>query len=426
MAEPVVQKRLTVEVLAPLHIGSGDRLRRKDFVRQRNQVFVAEPRWLLERVEREPRLSQAFLAFCEDEGQDLYTFLRNNRIRFEEVAYQLFASGQVGGEISPFIKTGDHRPYLPGSSIKGALRSALLHHALRSDPDQLTQVSGRVGQGLRNLRTQIEKNPGRTRRLTRQWRQRISEGVERSFFGPDQHHDLMRCIQISDSATVDLSNLQVAEVRVLSVGGNRLVRKQTRRGRDMLINPEVATKGAFEGSLTFNLNLISDRGPASKLGFHPKRDVVLDFASACNEVAEALIEQEIAFYDTYGETTLVDWYRRLGTQVSKLREGQCLLYMAWGSGFDPKAIAGLFDDALLDETRLAFELGKIVHKGCGGEVRLERRPTRGREWYCFKCRRGRLNDNEVELTKPFPKSRKVVFESGRPSKPLGWVKLTVE
>jgi CRISPR-associated protein Csm5 len=382
MSEPVIQKRLSIQVLSPLHIGDGGRLRRKQFARSGNQVVIAEEARLLARVQTSPRLLDSFLQFCQNPNQSLEEFLRDYRIQPAEVGYALRAQGAVGVEVYTFVKGADGRPYLPGSSLKGALRSALLRASLLADPERLRAANALVREHLRK----------------RDRAGRISGDLEKRVFGQDQHHDWMRLFQFGDSAPVERTRLQVAEVKVLSVSGASLAEKQTRAGRDMLLNPEVLTVGALEGTLTINAHLLDASGPARRLGFAPHEQTVNDFQRACNRAASALLEGEIAFYERYGETGLADWHRRLRTQLDQLGPNECLMQLAWGSGFTPKTATSLLEERIFEDVRWAFNLGKFA----------------------------RGTDGKRQLVRPFPKSRKVVYRNHEPAEPLGWIKLAVE
>lgn len=399
MSEPVIQKYLEVETLSPLHIGSGERLRRKEFVQHGNRLWIADPRRLTERVGANQHLSERFRAFCEDERKSLADFLRENQIRPEEVSsYGVAAPARLSQEILCFIKTTHPRPYLPGSSIKGALRSAILRGVLSGNGELLHSVSQFTSEMLGRLKGEVRHYPGDRNRITKEYKTKISVRVQEAFFGPDQHHDLMRAIQIADSQPVDQGRLEIAEVKVLSASRRSLTVKQTRAGHDMVINPEVIRKGTgFKGSISFNVSLLGDKGPSHQLGFHSKTEAILGFQRLCNRVAEQLIEQEIGFFEQYNQRVLVNWYKQLHRGMAQLKKNQCLLHISWGSGFNPKTVTSLFEEGLFDEVRLAFDLGKFDRDQRGNRV----------------------------MVKPFPKSRKVVFENGNPKEPLGWVRLTI-
>jgi CRISPR type III-A-associated RAMP protein Csm5 len=118
--------------------------------------------------------------------------------------------------------------------------------------------------------------------------------------------------------------------------------------------------------------------------------------AACNAVADELIQQEIRFFSDFGDQGLADWYGTLQQQRQAFASNECLLHIAWGSGFDPKTLDDLLDERTFDDIRWAFNLGKFVQDEQG----------------------------KRKMVKPFPKSRKVVL-NGQRSVPMGWVKLII-
>jgi CRISPR/Cas system CMR subunit Cmr6 (Cas7 group RAMP superfamily) len=83
------------------------------------------------------------------------------------------------------MKNAADEPYLPGSSIKGAIRTALAYHAL-------------AGDGLNDLR---------------------KEAVKR-LFRPEQNNpkgDLLKCVTVRDSEPADPDALVLGEVKTYSL-----------------------------------------------------------------------------------------------------------------------------------------------------------------------------------------------------------------
>lgn len=231
---------------------------------------------------------------------------------------------------------------------------------------------------------------------------------ERTFFGKDEHHDLMRCLQFGDSSTREPTELRIAEVRVLSVNMNgdlRPARDPRRPDHEMRpVTPEVLPKGVeVTCPFTFNLYLLHSTPAVNRLGFGQKTDFVEAWLAGCNRAAQNLIEQEIEFFTRHrfeGKRQIAQWYETLREQLQQIeRSGnQCLLHIAWGSGWDAKTITDQFDDTLFDDVRRTLRLN--VGRPRGSNTLLPRKDS--------------------------PKSRKVVFQNGQPQEPLGWVKITVE
>lgn len=398
----LVEKRLRIETLSALHIGTGEQLGAKNYARQGQQLFVAKPEKVLALVRLSPQVESAFLAFCEDGQQTLTDFLQQQRVSFGDItAYRVRATGQVGRLIPVFIKTPEGKSYIPGSSLKGAVRSALFRGGVISD----NAIRNAAAKAARDDLNQIsrQRNPSLSR-----WRKKIGTDVERTFFGKDEHHDLMRCLQFGDSTALEPTELCIAEVRVLSIGASsdlRPARDPHRSDREMRpVTPEVLPKGVeVICPFTFNLYLLSSTSPVNRLGFCQKAEFIKAWLAGCNRAAQDLIEQEIEFFTRHrfeGKQQIAQWYETLGKQLQQIQRAgnQCLLHIAWGSGWDAKTITDQFDDNLFDDVRRTLRLNVGQPRG----------------------------SNTLLPKKDSPKSRKVVFENGQPQEPIGWVKVTLE
>jgi CRISPR-associated protein Csm5 len=406
----LIEKRLRIKTLSVVHIGTGEQLGPKDYARQKQQVFVAKPDKLLSTVRRSPELESAFLNFCEDGQQTLTEFLHQQRIRFEDVAaYSVRATGQIARLIPMFVRTLESKPYIPGSSLKGAVRSAIFRSRVMADKAVYNAAEKVIKKDLNELRRQ--RNPN-----LRRWRKTIGIHVERTFFGEDEHHDLMRCLQFGDCTPCDPTALSIAEVQVLSVGGNgslRHARNPRRHDRHMRpVTPEVLRKGVeLFCPLTINLHLMGAMSPVRGLGFGEKTQFIKGWMAECNETALALIEQEIDFFTRHpfaGKCRMAHWYEALKKQLLQVKktDNQCLSHISWGSGWDAKTVTDQFSDSLFHDLRHTLKLNV-------GRAHV--------------VQHGRLQWGNTLLDRnDSPKSRKIVFENGQPKEPLGWVKITVE
>lgn len=178
---------LAVQVLTPLHIGTGHVLRKDfDFVVLDNQTLrVHEERfveWVSERGEDFRRLTQGV-----PPGQILGAHIPPYLIR-----YALPGVPQNTQEIRECIKDVYDRPYLPASALKGALRTVLLWQAWREK--SVTLAKFRVGENPRSAAQELEKD----------------------VFGKTPHQDLLKALRFSDSPPVSTAQLILANVRCIS------------------------------------------------------------------------------------------------------------------------------------------------------------------------------------------------------------------
>ena len=130
--------RLCLRALSPVFIGSGEELTKKEyfFIPQSRQIGMPDFHRLF-RLLQSHGLADAYEEFVLSGQKDLYTWLTRQHLPQREIraaaAYVIHAGEAMetaGGYnltgIRLFIKGPDQRPYIPGSSLKGALRTALL------------------------------------------------------------------------------------------------------------------------------------------------------------------------------------------------------------------------------------------------------------------------------------------------------------
>lgn len=346
---------LRIEVVSPVHIGMGDRLSNKSFARQGDKVYVINEEKFITVATRTPQLEAQFEQFCLT-PLSLTKFLQNNNIKIGDIAE--YAVKITGTDISnfyfPFIKLPQTTPlpYLPGSSLKGALRSAFLKASL-----------------LRNEKLKLKGEDKVKQQSDRKKSKNADDTLETLFFGKDQHHEWVRLLQIADTEPVGIDHLGVADIRIYSSTQERRLREKSNYEKAMILSPEVLTpKTQLRSNLTINQYLSYEQAE-SELNFNKYMSRVAGFAAVCDRVAEEQISQEIRFFEYHGQRDLVDWYKDLDECRKKLSSDrfECLLRLGWGTGFDNKTVSDVFSDETFNEIRDAYELpvGRPGRRGDG-------------------------------------------------------------
>jgi CRISPR-associated protein Csm5 len=400
----VIQLPLEIETISRLHIGSGEKFNRNlDIVQEGTKAYVIDHEKLHKKAESNVGLHNDLVSIYESGGKDIREILVRYRIIPESVAkksgMQVYCipSGKLSGrEILSFVKGIDNLPYIPGSSLKGGIRSALFRNNLlnQNKRDEYQSLLKKV---LGEMKDKVKQIPKERDRIQKSYKRKISELMENTFFGFDQQHDLLRCIQFADTKPKDVSNLIFEEIKVLSVANNTLHIKKTPQGRDMVINAEVVKSNQnYQSNITINQYLLLKQPAVKELNFSAQKDLIFQFCKYCQQTSLQLIKQEIEFFGRYKENSLKEWYEKNLLNYS-IRDNQCFLHLSWGSGFDAKTISDLFDEEVFNDLRWTFNLGKFL------------KDANGRR----------------KMISPFPKSRKVIFKDNKPIEPIGWIKLTV-
>lgn len=143
--------KLTLTTLTPLHIGSGARLRESlDFVAHDQKLWVAYVNRVMRAMLPEAKKNSQDLAAAARRlaGVSLNEMVQLGWLKPEHFTPQsdLFkytVAGEIptGNELNECIKDVYNRPFLPGSTLKGALRSALLRHHVQEDTNLLPEVN---------------------------------------------------------------------------------------------------------------------------------------------------------------------------------------------------------------------------------------------------------------------------------------------
>jgi CRISPR type III-A-associated RAMP protein Csm5 len=343
MAQPIVSGPLHIEIVSPVHIGDGDRISKKSFVSppHEDKAHVISEDKLLAVASQTPQAAANFEKFCLDNNYPLQEFLSTSKINPADIsAYSLSKLGEnlkTGREILSFIKTGlPPQPYIPGASIKGALRSVFLRGMLQED-------SGAKETAIQKIQEMFDVGKDK----------QADNALENWFFCNDnkdaQHYDWSRLLQIGDTRLGKLSQLRLAQVEIFStVFGNQL------QSKGFKLSPEVFTP---ETRLTaqFAINQYLTTKVANKeLNFKNEFNRVISFPRICNLVAKKQIEQEIAFFKKHNQHQLVEWYEKLEARQKQLekKEFECLLRLGWGAGYDDKTVSDLLDE---DEDETVFD-----------------------------------------------------------------------
>jgi len=375
--EPLVLK---VQILSPVAIGTGERCNALGFVVEGNSVLVVDGRRLIAAL-AEINQEQKFLSWLDEclsqnrrpKLKDFLTSLKVNQhqqkqILRKAVAYTL-SSPTLAQRMHQFnfcLKTPDHRPYIPGSELKGAMRTAVLNALL-------TQVANQ----LANLANQLQNMGGNPRQLHDQLRN-LWQTTEQDLLRTgkrDAHYDLFRGISVSDSEPMATERLRIYAAKRLGMG------------RDLTVFVEAIAKGS---ETTVTLSVAEPERWLEKIDLTDKGGW-LDWG----KLARALYEHADSVLDFIAQK-----FPQISGRARELKSQNepeaPLLCIGWGQGF----LSVTMTDGLRRQYPQAYEA-------------LRQAMAQAISQY------GRTNPNN------FPKTVWVALdERNQPADLFGWVKLT--
>ncbi|MEW6578011.1 MAG: type III-A CRISPR-associated RAMP protein Csm5 [Chloroflexota bacterium] len=365
--------QLTITTLSPLHIGTGNTLRQGyDYVTHQGKTWVFDAEVLADALyEHDPgdfeRMVQGIPADDlirpdeYDPASPLFRYVLRGEPR----------SKVKGAELQEQLKDPWDRPYIPGSSLKGALRTALAY------------VGWQQRKLVFSIRDLNERGGAKFAALPMERKVLNADPVPH---GREPNRDLLRALQVSDSTPGEKENLELLNVQVV-------VGKKT----GSPIELEAIRRGVtFEATLTLDGYLRQDNVTA-QLGW--QKDQLL-WLNNLPVVVKGFTGPRLA--DEIGRWRESKVLRSFYVTLAKMYgeeldpRTEFLLQLGWGGGWDSKT----FGDIL---TRDGHVFEQVVEKY--GKTMV---------------RQGKYKPGDT-----YPKSRRVVVtSSGQPA--LGWIKVRME
>jgi CRISPR-associated protein Csm5 len=310
--------------------------------------------------------------FVENGLEAVMDWLRQTELWQRAKVYQSPVTRQPNWRsepIRPFIADPLLRPYLPGTEIKGAIRTAVAWWLLRQK--NLAALRQKLLQRL------PQHQPSR-RELVQagQW-------LEQSLFGSDPNHDILRSLRVQDSTPVEPERLKVFPVIVAVRTNKGLQWLQSPRGeerrsrytddhRQAVANFCECLDGSVSG---VKLTVISDtflsdgeieRGEVKlsvpeELGWEEtKRQAVANWGTACNELAKEVAESERNWWKEVKDATrdigaktvaarMERFYDELSNRIKAESDEAVFLNIGWGGGWRTKTVVELFGDEAVQD-----------------------------------------------------------------------------
>lgn len=352
--------RLDIEVLTPLHVGSGTKLLEGfDFARHKGRIYRLDvDRILTDRWPDDERQQDLLL------GQPPAALLTPADFKLDSDYFVYSLAGEPElREVIEQVRDAQGRAYLPGSSLKGALRTGLLR--------------GLIGQKTVIGRSEIGAADGRREAV------RADDALEQKWLGGDPNHDILRAVQVADSAPLPGAALKLQRVQLVP---------------KLNVDVEAIERGTrLSASLRIDTWLLQQR--SSGLDWSDRaREIVRRLPEALTIIARQRILHEFEYHRQRREAAAATFYGKLGEELASGQwpRNQFVVQVGFAAGWRSKSVLGnLPDDSPL--------LEQVVH-----DFQLDRGGGRGRGWV-----RGQA----------FPKARHLAYVGGQPVLPLGWLKV---
>lgn len=377
MRQPLTTHTIKLTTLSPLHIGAGDEHSLSpysDYVQRGDSLIYIDTEKLQKAMQGDNALINAYVNGMRQ--------FENNRSTF---SLEHFITDQLGLEVDDFairsVKIEGNsnkahirrfissagKPFIPGSSLKGAIRTAVLVDWL---------LNRKAGLPIFN---QIRENVKKRDRLALK-----DMKPEQACFGTIAR-DVFRYLRISDSSVIDSSSLAVGEMKRVHLSSEQKNQKEQSSIPQWseVIGPSVMT--TFSLSMTTPLHETGfdflDHQSVTKLFPIINR---ISLESCLRELDE--LEGIDAFRDVFR------FYEDLELNIKSLDSSEAIMRLGGGkTWFDNSIGLSIDSEAFGPESLLKKYLDLAL------DVKHD----------------------------PFPSTRSAIVRNGIPVYPTGWVKLTL-
>lgn len=397
-----MRHKVTLKILSPLHIGEMESEKKgMNFTQDNNYVRIVDEATLAQRIP--PNKYDDLLEYIgQNDGRgSLDRFAREYNITsLANAASRTIEKDEIQSINSfrsaiwePFkdAQRNERLPYIPGSSIKGALRGAFLS-SLAERPD--------YREALRRILTntpdpQNARQPGAS----------LDD-----FLRPEEHDpkgDLLRFLHVGDffpKPSHRGARSKIYRVRILSMNndGNGCHESQGNYGITNIFLEALCPGLTFEGNVDIDekgFSLFCQRLKQECLEPSFPIDDLDKWLQWAQEHTQKLLKAELAFFKQIGnEANAHPNVAAVQEQLKNLHESRNgpsgpNLRLGWGAGL----------------------LSNSQALGLTDAERLQLRDTFG----------GGNHFREVRTAPYFPQSRKVIYRNNEPAETLGWVRLEV-
>ena len=323
-----------IKTLSPVFIGSGKTIGKKEYYydRRANKVILFNMKKLYQGLNKLKILPE-FEKFLLNGSGDLLHFFKDYNIGRQEYEPWIQYEAKMADEglitknthaIQTFVKDPYGLSYIPGSSLKGALRTMIQCGYYLEHPDRAQSIA-------RNVKNAPPET--RNRYLAREDRRMDVETVHRSLY-PDtkidnQVNDILKGVIIGDSKTLPKNSLCICQKIDLSLNGQ--------------LKPMPLLRECIQPGITIQFPITID-------------------TSVCNLTGKEILNRIRLFYTNY-QKEFMDKFRN----APKIAGNSTTFFLGGGSGYVSKTCSY----AIMHGNEAVETVGKIINNTLPGKVRRQ-------------------------------------------------------
>lgn len=309
------RKTIKLQTLTPVHIGSGEILKENfDYIKDNRFVYILDSKKLFKQLEQkgfsEDKLTNALTQGNIKAIVDKYLLnilVTNYCIRKIQITPNQREKFKDG--LREQIYDGLGKPYIPGSSIKGAIRTALLSYIIENHTDDI--------ENLDNLLSDKDFNDDK---IIEEAFKKIKDEVE---------YNLMQCIQVGDCY---FNN------NILEILNTTLLNCKKDRNRSSVQTHANQIVECLCRNLTGNLSL---KIIETDVPFRLKLNSLQQLFRIINSQTETVLDCEKDFWKDKSNDDVVKGYLDTCSNllneiksIEKNKENSCILRLGFANGYN--------------------------------------------------------------------------------------------
>ena len=260
---------LILKVASPIHIGSREgSLRTTDFILHKGKTYVIDEDKFCEFLQ-DHNLIDDFVDSVSSGFRSIAEYLKGKDVRdldknIRDIALRSIRGGEDRmRDFRPFVRDAHGQVFIPGTSIKGTLRTSLLHGILSGDPGLRGEKESWVEDNLRQLSSGKRGKRGKEKK---QFSYKILQrDILQNFRipGTDQkdgpNRDILRCLTVRDAYPIGQIESRLIKLQFLSknASGEVYWSKQERPDRPLEVWVEAVVAGRFMTELIMDMQLFN-------------------------------------------------------------------------------------------------------------------------------------------------------------------------
>lgn len=316
---------IKITTLTPVHIGSGIEFQGNVeylWFADRNVAVVLDDQKVLDIIGPE---NLSHWVSCIEKGEPLLSLLRQRMpdVNAESVAKRIVTLGKGSIDAQKIMREQLHSTngttLMPGSSLKGALRTAVWAHEIAQNT-KVANDRSLIGE------TKTDRKSGKDKFEFK------DAALAKRIFGQDPNRDIFRLWQVGDAHFTQKTAVYRTEVVNKMLQGYAIKQEITQQIE--------AIPAGSETEATWKYNTVLQKAAAEKAIFNKAGDNLppSKLFPLVNKHTISLLEAELKFWKvTEGAPavlgTYIDHIERLINTAKDCADNSCVLRLGWGTGF---------------------------------------------------------------------------------------------